>query len=66
MITLGEPLTQNDLDWFLSKEYKDHMMESSIETRIRAHFVFFEENDEKIGFCSYVTYFSEDNKCFII
>ncbi len=64
--TLGEPLTQNDLDWFLSKEYKDHMMEIFYRNQDKAHFVFFEENDEKIGFCSYVTYFSEDNKCFII
>jgi len=64
--TLGKPLTQNDLDWFLSKEYKDHMMKVFYRDEDKAHFVFFEQNGERIGFCSYVTYFSEDNKCFII
>ena len=64
--TLGKPLTQNDLNWFLSREYKDHMMKVFYRDEDKAHFVFFEQNGERIGFCSYVTYFSEDNKCFVI
>ncbi|MGB4514600.1 MAG: GNAT family N-acetyltransferase [Bacillota bacterium] len=64
--TLGKPLTKEDLDWFLSKEYKDLMMKLFHRDEDKVRFVFFERDGKKIGFCSYVTYFSEDKKCFLV
>ena len=53
--TLGKPLTKEDLDWFLSKEYKDLMMK--LFHRDEANRLVFFERWHKNSFCSYVTYF---------
>lgn len=42
--TLGKPLTKEDLDWFLSKEYKDLMMKLFHRDEDKVRFVFFERD----------------------
>lgn len=63
---LGNKLTDEEKEWFLSSEYRNHM--NSLFGRItdKAFPILFFEKDTIIGFCSYCTYLSEDGKCFIV
>ena len=55
-----------DLTYFLSSEYQDHMMELYGRTQDRCYFLFFSRADRDIGFAIPVIYSSEDGKCFIM
>lgn len=60
------PLSEDEIKWFFSKEYKDHMMKlfhREIDT-LRAAYLL--KDGEYAGFIEYVTYGSEDGKCFIV
>lgn len=63
---IGGPMTEEDIAYFLSKEYHDHIEMVCSREKDRATRVFFKLNGEIIGFCLYATYLSEDAKCFII
>lgn len=64
--TLGKPLDEEDKKWFFSKEYKDHIMNLFSRNKDQLKILFFRKNNEYVGFCIYVTYLSEDGKCFIL
>lgn len=64
--TLGKPLDEEDKEWFFSKEYKDHIMNLFYRNNDPLKIFFFKKNDEYVGFCIFVTYHSEDGKCFIV
>ena len=55
-----------DLEYFLSSEYYDHMMRLHGRTQDRCFFLFFHRNGEDIGFAAPVIYTTEDGKCFIM
>jgi Acetyltransferase (GNAT) family. len=61
-----KPLTEEEINWFYSKEYKDHIMKLYGRDIDKLYLVFFEKETVKIGFSVYVTYHSEDGKCFIV
>lgn len=64
--TLGEPLTDEDKEWFLSEAYKKHIMTLFQREIDPLHILFFIEDKTYMGFAVYVLYESEDGKCFII
>lgn len=45
---------KRNLEWLLDREID------------RGHIIYFKKGEERIGFCFYCTYLSEDKKCFII
>lgn len=61
-----EPMTKEEIAWFYSKAYKDHIMKLYRRPVDKLNIVFFEIEQVKIGFSVYVTYHSEDGKCFIV
>src|SRR5659263_143776 len=63
---LGDKLTQEDLVWFFSKEYKGHTMMLSERSVDPLYIVFINKGTVNIGFITYVIYTSEDGKCFIL
>ncbi len=63
---LGNELTEEDKEWFLSSEYRNHMHKLFKKIIDTAFPILFIEDDEIIGFCLYCTYLSEDGKCFIV
>ena len=63
---IGSPLTQEDREYFLSREYRDRIDALCSREIDRAFSMFFEQASVKIGFCLYCTYLSEDGKCFIL
>lgn len=64
--SLGTPLDEEDEKWFFSKEYKDHIINLFNRNTDQLKIIFFRRNNEYVGFCVYVTYISEDGKCFIV
>lgn len=64
--TLGEPITKEEEEWFYSQDYIDHTMRLYSREIDKLYIVFFEKDEDNIGFSIYVTYHSEDGKCFII
>lgn len=64
--TLGEPITKEDEKWFFSQEYMDHIMKLYFREIDKLYIVFFVKDGDIIGFSSYITYHSEDGKCFIL
>lgn len=64
--TLGEPITKDEEEWFFSQEYMNHIMKLYHRKTDKLYIVFFIKDGEKIGFSVYVTYHSEDGKCFIL
>ena len=64
--TLGNPITKEEEDWFFSQDYIDHIMRLYFREIDKLYIVFFMKDEVKIGFSIYVTYHSEDGKCFII
>ena len=55
-----------DLEYFLSSEYYDHMMKIHSRPQDRCHFLFFHRDGQDIGFAMPVIFTSEDGKCFIM
>ncbi len=55
-----------ELEYFLSSEYHDHMMKIYRRQQDRCFFLFFQRNGQDIGFTMPVIFTSEDGKCFIM
>ena len=55
-----------DLEYFLSLEYYDHMMKIHSRPKDRCYFLFFHRDGQDIGFAMPVIFTSEDGKCFIM
>lgn len=55
-----------DLDYFLGAEYHDQIMRLRARQQDRCFFLFFEQNEQTIGFAMPVIYTSEDGKCFLL
>ena len=55
-----------DLEYFLSSEYHDHMMMIHSRPQDRCYFLFFHQDGQDIGFAMPVIYTTEDGKCFIM
>ena len=55
-----------DLEYFLSSEYYDHMMKIHSRPQDRCYFLFFHRDGQDIGFAMPVIFTSEDGKCFIM
>ncbi len=55
-----------DLEYFFSLEYHDHMMKIHSRKQDRCFFLFFHRNGQDIGFAMPVIFTSEDGKCFIM
>lgn len=64
-VNLGDPLTEEDVEWFLSQEYKDCIMKLYYRVTDPLSIAFFNLGKETIGFAVYVIYHPEDHKCFI-
>lgn len=63
---LGEPITEEDKEYFLSEEYYG-IIENLCDREIdKARKVFFCQDGKIVGFSLYCTYLSEDGKCFIL
>lgn len=63
---IGSPLAEEDREYFLSQEYRDRIKALCSRETDRAFAMFFEQDGNRIGFCLYCTYLSEDGKCFIL
>ncbi len=63
---LGAPTTDEDREELLSPTYDEHLDRLCNRVVNRAHRTFFLQGGERIGFCTWCTYHSEDGKCFII
>ena len=55
-----------DLEYFLSSEYYDHMMKIHRRPQDRCYFLFFRRDGRDIGFAMPVIFTSEDGKCFVM
>ena len=55
-----------DLEYFLSSEYYDHMMKIHRRPEDQCYFLFFHRDGRDIGFAMPVIFTSEDGKCFIM
>lgn len=55
-----------DLEFVLSREYREHMMTIHDRAQDRCYFLFFCRNGQDIGFAMPVIYTSEDGKCFLM
>lgn len=55
-----------DLVYFLSSEYHDHMMKIHSRPQDRCYFLFFHRDGGDIGFAMPVIYDTEDGKCFVM
>lgn len=55
-----------DLEYFLSSEYYDHMMKIHSRPQDRCYYLFFHRDGQDIGFAMPVIYTTEDGKCFIM
>lgn len=55
-----------DLKYFLSSEYYDHMMKIHRRPQDRCCYLFFHRDGRDIGFAMPVIYTTEDGKCFIM
>ena len=55
-----------DLSYFLSSEYYDHMMKIHSRPQDRCYYLFFHRDARDIGFAMPVIFTSEDGKCFIM
>ena len=64
--TLGEPMDEEDHEYFRSADYRgtlERYMDRSPDT---VHMLRFVREEVCIGYAQYITYKSEDNKCFIL
>lgn len=55
-----------DLEYFLSSDYHDHMIRIHDREQDRCRFLFFHRSGQDIGFAMPVIYNTEDGKCFIM
>lgn len=55
-----------DLEYFLSSQYYDHIMKIHSRPQDRCYFLFFQRDGQDIGFAMPVIFTSEDGKCFIM
>jgi len=66
LIDEGLLTNEEEKEYFKSPEYRN-AIESLMNTEIdRLHMVYFVENGVRIGAAQYLTYRSEDGKCFIL
>lgn len=65
-VTLGAPLTIEDYEYFRSPNYRGVMEKYMDRLPDQAHFVYFYQDESRIGCAQYVTYKSEDGKCFLM
>lgn len=63
---LGDEITKEDIEWFFSKEYKEHIMRLFERDMDPLYIVFINKDKSNIGFMTYVIYNSEDGKCFVL
>ena len=61
-----EPATDEDYEWFFSKEYRDVIMEAFYRDVNTLRIVYLRNAGTNIGFAVYVIYHTEDNKCLIV
>lgn len=62
----GDPLTKEDIEWFFSDDYKNHIMHLYKRSVDPLYIIFFYHENINVGFVDFVIYNSEDGKCFII
>lgn len=64
--TLCTPSDEEDREYFHGREYRG-VMEGYMEREPdKAHMIYFCRDGRRIGCCEYVTYKSEDGKCFLM
>ena len=63
---IGLKMTEEELEWFSSSEYRKHMHKLFSRDTDKAYPILFIKGMQAIGFCTYCTYHSENGKCFII
>lgn len=63
---LGDKINEEDIKWFFSKEYKDHIMKLFERKVDPLYIVLIKKDKYNIGFMTYVIYNSEDGKCFVL
>lgn len=61
-----EIITAEDIDYFTSCEYRGLIEEHMIRPCNPHHLIYFVQNRQNIGACSYCIYFDEGGKCFIL
>lgn len=64
--TLGTTLDDEEREYFRSDEYRGVLEQYMKREPDKAHFIYFCEDGVRIGCAQYVTYKSEDGKCFIM
>lgn len=64
--TLGNEFDEEDKEYFRSKEYRGVMENYMDRNPDKAHFIYFYREGVRIGAAQYVTYKSEDGKCFLM
>ena len=64
--TLGEPIDEEDIEYFESREYRDVIEKYMDREPDKAHLIYFCRDNARIGCAQYVTYKSEDGKCFLM
>ena len=60
------PLSKETFEYFLSKEYKDSVLELSERDFNPLKIIFFKEKDKIIGFATYIIYIDESGKSIIL
>ncbi|MDM0831877.1 GNAT family N-acetyltransferase [Clostridium perfringens] len=60
------PLSKEAFEYFLSKEYKDSVLELSERDFNPLKIIFFKEKDKIIGFATYIIYIDEKGKSIIL
>lgn len=63
---LGDEITEDDIKWFFSKEYKDHIMMLFEQKDDHLYIVLIKKDKCNIGFMTYIIYNAEDGKCFVL
>lgn len=63
---LGDEITAEDVEWFFSKGYKDHIMKLYERNKDPLYIVFINKDKLNVGFITYIIYNREDGKCFVL
>lgn len=64
--TLGQPIDDEDIEYFRGQEYRGVIEKYMDREHDRAHLIYFLRDSVRIGCAQYVTYKSEDGKCFLM
>lgn len=64
--TLVAESDSEDREYFRSEQYRGTMEKYMDREPDKAHFIYFYQDDMRIGGAQYVTYKSEDGKCFLM